>query len=320
MMKRNTALFSLVVACLSCLLLYQGCVRSGLVQQGSESLAEKDVVSVYVTEDFGRVVLKEAVVNNGKDGTVMDALEKVCRVEKAYGGGFVESIDGISSTNGKDWFYYVNGTLADVGAALYETCGNDDIWWDYHSWNGDNFIGAVVGSYPRPFTVGYGGKRRPTTIVSGSRFEGEAKAIGEYLGALNARIYYSKEFQKIDEFKKKGPVIVFVDREVLNSGDKGNIILKYLNTGGTFIRVQGNTVVPLDERGKPSGEGVGVAGAVVSSGVGMGDSSPVWLLLLFDDQMRGKIVKILTDDSHVLRHKVGVLIDGKCKIRSLPLR
>ncbi len=273
-----------------------------------------------MTEDFGRVVLKEAVVQNERGSTVMDALEKICKVKKAYGGGFVESIDGISSTKGKDWFYYVNGTLAGVGAALYETGLADDIWWDYHPWNGNNFIAAVVGSYPKPFTKGYGGEKRPTLIVSSPELKSEAKAIGDYLGAIGARVSYSKEFQKIDEFKKKGPVIALVDRRVLGFGDKRDIILKYLNKGGTFVRFEKNRIVPLDEWGNPSNETLDIAGAIVSSGFGMGDPSPVWLLLLLNDGHKGKIVRILTKDAEVLRLKVGLVIDKEGNVRSLPLR
>ena len=60
-------------------------------------------------------------------------------VETRYGGRFVQSIDGLSGQGAggyADWFYFVNGIEADVGAAEYELSPGDVVQWDYRDWRG----------------------------------------------------------------------------------------------------------------------------------------------------------------------------------------
>ena len=72
--------------------------------------------------------------------TAMRMLQRDFDVETRYGGGFVQSINGVAGgrEDGRpvDWFYYVNGILADQGAAAHELAPGDDIWWDHHDWGG----------------------------------------------------------------------------------------------------------------------------------------------------------------------------------------
>src|SRR5690348_10182836 len=74
-------------------------------------------VTVTVTKDFGsgRVALLTEKQVPGSE-TVMRVLERHFQVALRYGGGFVESIDGLSGNSARrDWFYYVNGIEADRG-------------------------------------------------------------------------------------------------------------------------------------------------------------------------------------------------------------
>jgi hypothetical protein len=125
--------------------------------------------SLAVTEDFGAQTLLEthAPKVSGAD-TVMRLLERNATVTTRYGGGFVESIDGHSggTQDGQpdDWFYYVNGVQAGKGAAETKVHDGDHVWWDRHVWTATQNIPAVVGSFPEPFTNGYGGKLYPTRI------------------------------------------------------------------------------------------------------------------------------------------------------------
>jgi len=48
----------------------------------------------------------------------MSLLERNAKVSTRYGGGFVQSIQGRAGSSSKtDWFYYVNGVQAPMGAA-----------------------------------------------------------------------------------------------------------------------------------------------------------------------------------------------------------
>ncbi len=144
-------------------------------------------VSLTVTRGFGGSELGGIVVSKvpGSE-TVMRMLERSFRVQTKYGGGFVESIDGRSGTSGRvDWFYYVNGVEAPVGAASTAVNQGDRIWWDLHDWSATNTIPAVVGSFPEPFVHGVDGKRLPTALECATdtndacqKVTGELKSIG----------------------------------------------------------------------------------------------------------------------------------------------
>jgi hypothetical protein len=99
----------------------------------------------------------------------MRLLQQDFNVSTRYGGGFVQSIDGLSGgrEDGRavDWFFYVNGIEASVGASSRPVTGGDRVWWDHHPWEAAMRIPAVVGSFPEPFLTGVEGKRFPIRLV-----------------------------------------------------------------------------------------------------------------------------------------------------------
>ena len=132
--------------------------------------ARKGGVRLTVTRGFGsrqiHLVTRSKVPGSE---TVMRALERSFTVSTRYGGGFVQSIDGLSPSGARtDWFYYVNGVQAAKGAATTAVHAGDRIWWDLHDWSATESIPAVVGSFPEPFTSGIGGKRYPVTLECAS--------------------------------------------------------------------------------------------------------------------------------------------------------
>jgi hypothetical protein len=126
-------------------------------------------IGLTVTRDFGRTVLRQSsaprVVG---DETVMQLLMRNARVGTAYGGGFVQSVDGLAGQHGGgrpvDWFYYVNGIQAARGAADTPLHAGDRVWWDLHDWAVAESVPAVVGAFPEPFLHGDDGKRLPVRI------------------------------------------------------------------------------------------------------------------------------------------------------------
>jgi len=89
--------------------------------------------TLKVTRDHGRHVLVTANVPAGL--TAMQALERKADVKTSYGGRFVVAIDGVSSAPHRDWFYFINGKLADRGAAEVRLHRGDVEWWDYRRWS-----------------------------------------------------------------------------------------------------------------------------------------------------------------------------------------
>jgi hypothetical protein len=99
----------------------------------------------------------------------MSLLLRNDKVATKYGGGFVQSIGGISGGqevggDPVDWFYYVNGVEAPKGAAATSVHPGDHVWWDLHDWSQTDDVPAVVGSFPEPFLNGLEGKRLPVRV------------------------------------------------------------------------------------------------------------------------------------------------------------
>ncbi len=121
-----------------------------------------------VTRDFGRERLHVAARDRVREGdTVMRLLQSERRVETAYGGGFVQSIDDIAgggSSGGRDWFYFVNGLEGSTGASERELSDGDVVQWDFRRWGAAMNIPAIVGAYPEPLRSGIEGKRLPVRI------------------------------------------------------------------------------------------------------------------------------------------------------------
>ena len=98
--------------------------------------------------------------------TVMRFLQATHEVKTRYGGDFVQSVDGIAGSRARrvDWFYYVNGFEADVGASDFSLSPGDRVQWDHHSWHAAMRIPGIVGAFPEPFLHGYRGKRLPVRL------------------------------------------------------------------------------------------------------------------------------------------------------------
>jgi hypothetical protein len=147
-------------------------------------------VHLAVTRDFGAHLLTQTGAPRvvGTE-TVMSLLLRNDKVTTKYGGGFVESIDGLSGgqeTGGDplDWFYYVNGIEAPKGAAATNVHQGDHVWWDLHDWSQTDDVPAVVGSFPEPFLNGTEGKRLPVRVECAAAQSAPCRKVIERLRAL----------------------------------------------------------------------------------------------------------------------------------------
>jgi hypothetical protein len=89
--------------------------------------------SVLVTSDCGATVVKaKTPVDAGQNA--LRALDRVADVESDA--GLVTAIEGVEQVESKNlfWLYYVNGKLADKGAAEVKLAAGDVEWWDLHNW------------------------------------------------------------------------------------------------------------------------------------------------------------------------------------------
>ncbi|MBV9607729.1 MAG: DUF4430 domain-containing protein [Solirubrobacterales bacterium] len=143
-------------------------------------------VGLTVTRDFGTVPVGSTLERRVPGSqTVMRLLERSFRVSTRYGGGFVQSIGGQSGTSSRrDWFYYVNGIEASLGAAGTAVHRGDRIWWDLHDWTATDSVPAVVGSFPEPFLHGTNGRRLPTDLACGSDAAAACKRVADEFRAI----------------------------------------------------------------------------------------------------------------------------------------
>ncbi|HZL48716.1 MAG TPA: DUF4430 domain-containing protein [Solirubrobacteraceae bacterium] len=147
-------------------------------------------VQLTVTRDFGARVLGRSTAPKVRGAeTVMSLLLRNDKVTTKYGGGFVESIAGLSGGQEAggdplDWFYYVNGIEAPKGAAATNVHPGDHVWWDLHDWSQTDDIPAVVGSFPEPFLNGVEGKRLPVRVECAAAQSGPCRTVIARLRAL----------------------------------------------------------------------------------------------------------------------------------------
>lgn len=170
---------------LPALLLLAAVVAAAAAGCGGEADgAERGTATLWVTRDRGETVLLEREIGAGT--TVLQALREHADVETRHGGRFVQGIDGLegSAADGSDWFYFVNGLLADRGGAEYRIRPGDVVWWDHRRWVDErDEVRVVVGAFPEPFVNGYAGRTRPAAVtyeLPGQ--EGAARRLAELLG------------------------------------------------------------------------------------------------------------------------------------------
>lgn len=120
--------------------------------------------TVWVTRDRGAHVMRVERVPAGL--TALQGLDRVADLKTRYGGRYVRAVDGVAEHGSSSWFYYVNGYLADQGSAEYRLRAGDVEWWDFRAWHDPLQDAVVVGAFPEPLLHGYGGRRRPTVVLS----------------------------------------------------------------------------------------------------------------------------------------------------------
>jgi hypothetical protein len=237
-------------------------------------------VTLTVTRDFGRAALGtwRAPRVRGQE-TVMSLLVRNASVSTRYGGGFVQSIDGLAGGQraGRpvDWFYYVNGSEAPEGAASRNLRRGDRIWWDHHDWSQTDHVPAVVGSFPAPFSNGVNGRRLPVRIECALIAGGACRAVRERLRALSVPAAVAP----LASGSAPGTLrLVVAPMDALAADPAAATIRQGPRASGVYVRFPrgGHTLVLLDQDGHAAqqlGAGAGLVAATAS-----GRDAPVWLV------------------------------------------
>jgi Domain of unknown function (DUF4430) len=238
-----------------------------------------------VTEDFGaRSVRRIEAPKVGGSETVMRLLQRNLRVTTRYGGGFVQSIDGVAggirAGRPVDWFYYVNGIEAPRGAAATRLHPGDRVWWDRHDWGAAQRVPAVVGSFPEPFLHGIGGKRLPTRVECADPAARACDQVANRLTALG--VPAARGGLRAAAVEQTLRVIVGPWTRL-----RGDPLLDTLERGpqasGVYARIapDGRRIAVLDQHGRTVrtlGAGSGLIAATAAAG-----ERPVWVVTGTDD-------------------------------------
>ncbi len=147
-------------------------------------------VRLIVSQHFGTTVMLDETVPWKQGLAAMTLLAERARIDTEYGGGFVSGINGVKSTFGgassaqaADWFYWVDGIMAGVGAADYRLHGGDTVWWDFHQWAHAMSIPATLSAFPAPW------RGRPLNVAASEDWPGLqpwAQASGLTLGQTSS--------------------------------------------------------------------------------------------------------------------------------------
>lgn len=253
-----------------------------------ESAGEAELL---VTRDFGSETLVRADAEPlTESDTVMRLLDRSADIETRYGGGFVQSIEGLGGGDqgGRpyDWFFFVNGIEADRGGADYQLSESDRVWWDYRDWGASMRAPAVVGLFPEPFVHGYAGKAWPAEVECLGA-EQTCKAVAEALLRAGANLDPAGDAIRVlvgpwDEVGRdadgarfgRGPQVSGVYLRAMGADAAARA--PGADGAGAGARGAGTEFTGLDARGEQAarfGAGYGLVAATRR-----GDGPPVWVV------------------------------------------
>ena len=268
-------------------------------------------VSLTVTRDFGsRQLVSKSVGGLPESETVMRLLGSQASITTRYGGGFVQSVDGLKGgrRDGRpvDWFFFVNGREAPKGAAATKVRPGDAVWWDFRDWGEATNVPAVVGSFPEPFLHGPGTEKKlpvrvecievgsePCRAVSGSLArEGvpvATQAFRSQVAEETIRVLVGQWAQLRDETSilpiEEGPRASGVYARPSASGEEISL-----------LRPDGSTARTLQ------------AGAGIVAATAAGEGPPVWVVAGTD--AAGLAAASSAFDAGSLRNRYAVVVDG----------
>jgi Domain of unknown function (DUF4430) len=278
-----------------------------------------DAVELSVTRDFGHERLGAARIDSVReDETVMRMLRSEFEIETRFGGRFVQAIDGLEgqgASGESDWFYFVNGVEASVGAAEFELSPGDRVQWDHRNWGAAMRVPAIVGAFPEPFLHGLEGERRPVRV--------ECEDAGARV-CRDARATLEREGVSTSGASLGAPGTETVTRLVVAGWPEARIVRgasgleEGPETTGVFVRFDsdGRLLELLDEGGEVAravrpGDGVGLVLAMRPL-----EEELVWLATALDEEGLAAAVRAL--DEHRLRDAFAVAVEGRT-VEKLPI-
>jgi len=289
--------FVAVIAAFQAVALAAGCgFGAGETSEGE--------VSLTVTRDYGAEPVLSATASDPPESeTVMRMLDREADVETRYGGGFVDSIEGIEGsvfTDGRsyDWFFYLNGVESEIGAAETTVRGGDRIWWDHRDWTETMRVPAVVGSWPEPFVQATAGSERIAVRVECAGPKEPCAGAEDALGDAGVSAVVT-EFGEADPGRSLR--LIVGEWSEISRDETVALLERGPESSGVFARYEAGAFSLLDERGEEAGVGQGLVAATRN-----GAGPPTWIATGTNPDAVLDAVELLSDDALADRYAVGV--------------
>ncbi|MBN2898628.1 MAG: DUF4430 domain-containing protein [Clostridia bacterium] len=278
-------------------------------------------IDLVVTNNFGHQEMFNKEVGLVKDEVGMEVLFRNLDIATAYGGGFVNEINGLESgftfytgdeRKKADWFYWVNGILAPVGVAEYRPQPGDIIWWDYHDWSVTMFIPAVVGSYPQPFKSGYGGVVSDTVILYDDSFKSDAETLQQSLREHGVQTVLMAEYTP--------EMLQDPDHYVIALGtwtdlSEGSEFLTTLNKKNKMVGVYGKFteagLSTIDFKGQVIETYNENAGFIFAHSPGINGLKPFWCITGTDELGVKNALNLLLESPEKVQQMFSVVVSGE---------
>jgi hypothetical protein len=270
-------------------------------------------VTILVSRDFRNPPLVEKTLL-WQGSSVLDLLNGVATVETAFGGAFVERINGVPGKKdrsaGRAWHYYVNGMIAQVGAGAYRSAPGDVMVWDFHPWEGVRQVQALIGCYPQPFTGSTRDGSAPCRILFSEAAHGKARELAAALmhrGALEVRVQPLSSAELSDGV----PAVIIGPWDEISRVPAVRTAVAHGDRCGLFIDCDGTGMRVLDLKRKPRAS-YPKAGAIIAVAGGTSIPTPLWLvtgtdtasaclaadvLILRPEKIRGMAAAVLSGDA-----------------------
>ena len=237
--------------------------------------SSEGVIRLTVTRDYGGERLIEATRSDPPETeTVLSVLDREADIETRYGGGFVQSIEGIEGSfdggRSLDWFFYVNGVESEIGAAEAELRGGDLVWWDHRDWTEAMRVPAVVGSWPEPFRQASAGSVRLAVRVICAGRKLPCRAAQDALGDAGVSSVITKLGASVPG---KSLRLIVGEWDEIAKDETAGLLARGPQVSGVFARTSNEKLELLDERGRTAGSADGLVAATRNGG-----GPPTWVV------------------------------------------
>jgi hypothetical protein len=271
-----------------------------------------------VTRDYGSEPMLEATSSEpSASETVIRLLDREAEITTRYGGGFVQSIDGIEGEvrDGRqlDWFFFVNGIESPRGSAEVTVRGGDRIWWDYRDWTDALRTPAVVGSWPEPFAQASAGAERLPVRVECHRRRAPCELVVDRLAEEGVEASIE---EAPGEQPGGGPALRLLvgPWPALRTDSLAGLLEGDPQSSGIFARFEGASgdyeLVALDSSAAQVdafGRGAGLV-----AGLRRGEQPPTWLVTGTDAEGVERAARLL--DAEHLADRYAVLVAGAVEL------